>query len=39
VVAHPGPVLDEVAHPGGGPKPGGKSERLRPALEHSLKIV
>ena len=32
VVSHPGPVLDEIAHPTGGPQSAGKSERLGSAL-------
>ena len=39
VVSHPGPVLDEVAHPTRGPQPAGKSERLGPALERALEVA
>lgn len=39
VVSHPGPVLDEIAHPARGPQPGGKSERLGPTLECALQVA
>jgi hypothetical protein len=39
VVAHAGPVLDEVAHPPRGPQPGGKAERLGAALKRALEVA
>ena len=39
VVSHPGPVLDEIAHPTGGPQSAGKSERLGSALECALEVA
>jgi len=39
VVAHPGPVLDEIAHPTRGPQPAGKAKRLGPALERAFELA
>src|SRR5260370_7285561 len=39
VVARPGPVLDESAHPARGPQPAGEAERLGPALERALEVA
>ena len=38
-VSHPGPVLDEIAHPTRGPQSAGKSERLGSALECALEVA
>ena len=39
VIAHPAPVLDQLAHPARGPQPGGVSERLGSALERVFDLL
>src|ERR1019366_9200515 len=39
VIAHPAPVLDQLAHPVCGPQPGSVSERLGSALERVFELL
>src|ERR1019366_3063955 len=39
VIAHPAPVLDQLAHPVRGPQPGSVSERLGSALERVFDLL
>jgi len=39
MIAHPAPLLDQLAHPARGPQPGGVFERLGSALERVFDLL
>ena len=39
VEAHPGPLLDEIAHAARGPQPRGIAEHLGPSFERALEVA